>query len=348
MLICFKKGRSSVSFPFRALTLITPDKRQLRAGRWELPAGMPKRAICILLNGHTEFLEKYHEAANELCARGFEVVSLDWRGQGASERSVYGNRAGHVANFEEYDADLAALLQQAVEPIQRAMPAPLPLIGLAHSMGAHILLRFLHEHKRQRASLNVSVRNFAVQFHFACAILVAPMIEINTGRYSHTSAALLTSMINLRKPSKRFVFGIEGRDPLELKFEDNAVTSDRARFERTRSLLRAQPFLRINGPTFGWLGAAFRSMRRMQRKGFAEEIATPLLVFGAGRDRVVRTEAVRAFARKLSNGRYVEIEDARHEILMESDSIRTRFWAEFDAFVDEQLSISKPDSAGLR
>ena len=69
-----------VTSQFRALTLATPDKRHLRGGVWELPAGVQKRAICVVLNGHTEFLEKYGEVANELRTRGFEVVSLDRRG----------------------------------------------------------------------------------------------------------------------------------------------------------------------------------------------------------------------------------------------------------------------------
>src|SRR6266550_778402 len=286
-----------VTSGFRALTLATPDKRHLRGGIWELPAGAPKRAICVVLNGHTEFLEKYGEVADELRARGFEVASLDWRGQGASERRSYGNRAGHVDNFEEYDSDLAALLLQAVEPIQRTLPAPVPLIALAHSMGAHILLRFLHEHKRR----------------FACAVALAPMLEINTGKYSSRTTGLIISLFNLTKPSTRFVFGIEERDPLDLTFEENRVTSDRERFER--------------------------SMRRMRRKSFAEGVTTPLLVIGAGRDRVVRTEAIREFVKHLPHARYVEIEDAEHEILMEKDSIRARFWAEFDAFINERLGL---------
>jgi lysophospholipase len=290
----------------------------LRAGMWQLPETMPKRGICVLLNGHTEFLEKYTEVAGELCERGFEVVSLDWRGQGASERQVYGNRAGHVGNFEEYDLDLSALMLQFVEPIQRSLPAPLPVIALGHSMGGHILLRYLHDHPRR----------------FLCAVVCAPMIEINTGKYSPATVAFLTSLFNLFRPSKRFIFGIEQRDPLELGFEDNAVTSDRARYERNQNLLRQQPFLRINGPTFGWLGAAFRSMHRMQKKSYAEEIVTPLLVFGAGDDRVVRTEAIRTFCRSLPNARYVEIEGAKHEILNERDPVRAEFWREFDIFMD--------------
>jgi lysophospholipase len=300
---------------------MTPDKRHLRAGLWELPEGATKRAICLVLNGHTEFLEKYQEVADELRARGFEVVSFDWRGQGASERRVYGNRAGHVANFEEYIFDLASVMLQVIEPIQRARPEPLPVIALGHSMGAHILLRYLHDHKRR----------------FRCAVALAPMLDINTGKYSPALTRLIASVFNLRKPSTRLIFGVEERDPLELKFEDNAVTSDRSRFERTQALIKAQPFLRIFGPTFGWLSAAFASMGRLRRKSFAEEITTPVLVFGAGRDRVVRIEAIRDFVKNLPNVRYVEIDDAMHEILMEKDSIRARFWREFDAFVDEKL-----------
>jgi lysophospholipase len=309
---------------FRALTVMTPDKRHLRGGIWELPEGTEPRAICVVLNGHTEFLEKYQEVADELRARGFVVVSMDWRGQGASERRSYGNRSGHVGNFEEYVFDLASLMLQVVEPIQRARSSPVPVIALGHSMGAHVLLRYLHDHPRR----------------FAAAVAVAPMLDVHTGKYSPAVTRLITTFFNLRKPSTRLVFGTEERDPLELQFKDNAVTSDPNRFERTQQLLRAQPFLRIFGPTFGWLGAALQSMSRLKRKGFAQDITTPLLVFGAGRDRVVHVEAVRAFVKNLPNAHYVEIKDAMHEILMENDSIRARFWSEFDAFVNEKLGVN--------
>lgn len=305
---------------FRVQTLITPDQHQLRAGVWSAP-GRGARAICVLLNGHTEFMEKYVEVAGELCARGFDVVSFDWRGQGASERRVYGNRAGHVAHFEEYDIDLAALMLQVVEPMQRALPAPVPLVALAHSMGGHNLLRYLHDHPRR----------------FLCAVLCAPMIDINTGRYSPAMVQFLAWLFNFYRPSKRAIFGAEGHDPLELRFEDNVVTSDRGRFERNQDLLRQQPFLRISGPTFGWLGAAFQSIRRMRRRSFAGDVVTPLLVFGAGHDTVVHSEAIRALCQKLPNARYVEIEGARHEILMETDAIRSEFWREFDTFMDAHL-----------
>jgi lysophospholipase len=306
----------------RVQTLQTPDKRHLRAGAWDLPAGATPRGICVLMNGHTEFLEKYGEVAEELNARGFQVASLDWRGQGASERAVRGNRAGHVGNFEEYTSDLASLLLQMVEPMQRALEKPVPLIALAHSMGAHILFRFLHDHPRR----------------FACAVALAPMLEIDPGTRSPGQIKALMFAFNLRRPSTRFVFGVEDRDPLELEFEGNPLTSDPGRFERTRGLMKKQPYLRINGPTFGWLGAALASMSRIRRPRYIEEITTPLLVFGAGEDHVVRIEPIREFVKHLPDVRYVEIENARHEILMENDAIRARFWSEFDAFVNAKLA----------
>ena len=296
----------------------------MRGGLWER-AGTPKRGICVLLNGHSEFLEKYGEVTEELTARGFVVASLDWRGQGASERRG-ANRAAHVANFEAYDSDLGALLLQTVMPLQRAAgDKPLPVIALGHSMGAHILLRHLHDHPRR----------------FAAAVLVSPMLEIDLGKYSARTARAVLFALNLWRPSTKLVFGAENHDPLDIAFENNVVTSDRTRFERTKRLIAAQPFLRINGPTFGWMRAAFRSMQMMTRRGYAEDIATPLLVFGAGHDRIVSTEAIRQFVKRLPDARYVEIEDSEHEILMERDSIRARFWAEFDAFIDPYLASSE-------
>ena len=74
-------------------------------------------------------------------------------------------------------------------------------------------------------------------------------------------------------------------------------------------------------------------MARVRAPDFAEAIPQPVLVCGAGKDRIVLTEAEKQFAARLPRGEYVEFADSEHEILMENDSIRARFWAAFDAFV---------------
>jgi lysophospholipase len=115
------------------------------------------------------------------------------------------------------------------------------------------------------------------------AAMVAPMLDIDTGRYPGWFTRLITTAYNLRRPSKRYVFGVAHHPPMTLPFEKNLVTSDRSRWERMQALMRAQPFLRVYGPTFGWLGAALRSIRQVKRRGFPEEIVTPIPDRSGGR-----------------------------------------------------------------
>jgi len=114
-------------------------------------------------------------------------------------------------------------------------------------------------------------------------------------------------------------------------FSTQLVTSDPQRFERTQMLLREKPDLRLAGATWGWLAAALSSMDWLRDK--AQTITTPLLLVGAGADRICLTPQTRAFAKKLPHADYVEIDESGHEILMERNPIRVRFWAEFDAFI---------------
>jgi lysophospholipase len=130
---------------------------------------------------------------------------------------------------------------------------------------------------------------------------------------------------------------MDKRDPLPMEFEANLVTSDRARFARARAIITQQPDIRLAGPTWGWLEAAYRSMARVTAPGFAEAITTPVLILGAGKDRIVDTEAEREFARRLPHSTFLEIPDAEHEIMMENDAIRARFWAAFDAFMGKYV-----------
>jgi len=291
--------------------IVTPSAARLRTALFPPIPGAAERGVCVLLHGQTEFIEKYGEVIGELQARGFIVATFDWRGQGGSSRAVADTRKAHVRDFAEFDEDLATFLDQVVRPLNSGVP-----FALAHSMGAHILLRTLHD--RPQA--------------FRGAVLSAPMQAISTRGTPTWAANLLTRAMNGMGRSEDWVMGMEGRDPIRLKFEDNLVTSDRRRWAQTQNLLVRNPELRLAGPTWGWLKAAADSMAMEMAPGYAEAIDVPVLVCGAGKDRICLTPAIRDFALRLPRGKYVEFEDSEHEILMENDSIRTRFWKAFDDF----------------
>src|ERR1700741_82565 len=106
-----------------AATLFDPMRikavgASLRAARFEPAPDVPARGVCVLLNGQTEFIEKYFEVIDELRSRGFAVAALDWRGQGGSVRLIpEAPLKGHIHDFTEYDADLQALMVELVTPM---------------------------------------------------------------------------------------------------------------------------------------------------------------------------------------------------------------------------------------
>jgi len=290
----------------------TREGKRLRYQIFDAAPGPNPRGICVLLHGQTEFIEKYVEVIGELRARGFAVATMDFPGQGGSYRLLPNPLKAHIAAFSEYDTALRQFMDTIVKPL-----AAKPPVALAHSMGGHILLRALHA----RPEL------------FSCAVLSAPMLRALTRGYPRWIARLACFLHAVFGAKNKWVWGMDQRDPFLVTFDNQLVTSDRARFERTLAFLREHPAMRLAGPTWGWLEAAYRSMGRMMRPGYARAITTPVLICAAGKDRIVDVQAEREFVKWLPKGELLDMPDAEHEILMENDAIRARFWQAFDAFV---------------
>ncbi len=287
---------------------------ELRAARFAAAPDVPARGVCVLLNGQTEFIDKYFEVIDELRGRGFAVATMDWRGQGGSTRMTEDARKSFVGDFHEYDQDLDTLMHWIVQPMLAQGEKP---VALAHSMGAHNLLRALSRNPGR----------------FAAAVLSAPMIAISFRGQREFLVRAITAFQMWRGRRGDWVWGMEARDPHRVNFSSQLVTSDPQRFERTQMLLREQPDLRLAGATWSWLAASLRSMDWLREPGRPEAITTPLLMVGAGKDRICQTPQTKAFAARLPAGEYLEIPSGEHELMMERNAIRAQFWAAFDGFM---------------
>lgn len=289
--------------------LRTSDGVALRYARWAPPAGR-KGTVC-LFQGRAEFIEKYYETVTDLRARGFAVATLDWRGQGLSDRALRDPLKGHIGNFSEYDEDLRAFMQEVVLP-----DCPPPIFALAHSMGGAILIRAArHGHR-----------------WFDRIVLSAPMIALRGARNMGFARATIGV-------GRRFGFGssyVPGGDRLPVNmrpFVGNLLTSDPVRYARNAAILEAEPALGVAAPTFGWADAAFKVMNEFSQHAYGVNIRQPILMVGAGRDGVVSTQAIETFAMRMRSGSHLIVPGAEHEMLMEQDRHRSMFWAAFDAFV---------------
>jgi len=277
---------------------LKPDLK-IRGAHW--PRG--QRGTVIVLPGRTEYIEKYFETIGELKTRDFAVAALDWRGQGASSRALADPLKGHVLSFTEFMADLEALHTALGPQLTK------PLLFLAHSMGANVVLRALHDQPDR----------------FQGAVMIAPMLRIK-----HAPGALVMVLSRFLAPDL-YVPG-PPIDPYTERFEANLVTHDLKRFARNLRIINAERSLALGSPTWGWLQAATTSTALIMRPGYLEAIRTPVLMLSAEAERLVDNAAHATAARSLKRVTQIFVTGARHEILQETDAIRQEFWRRFDGF----------------
>jgi lysophospholipase len=287
----------------------TRDAAQLRFASWR-PTVKPVRGTVVVVQGRAEFIERYSETIAELRRRGFHVLAFDWRGQGGSQRFVRRHRKGHVGRLRHYEHDLALAMSQ----MRANLPAP--YFVLAHSMGAALCLDAARRDELPVARL----------------VTLAPMLGIALVERPRAASALASVLFWLGL-GKSFVPGGGDTAIATKPFEGNRLTGDAARYARNGALSARARHLSIGDPTVAWVRAAFRLMARLNGPSAARDVRVPTLVIAAGRDPVVSTPAIERFAARLKTGAALVLPTARHEILMETDEIRARFWAAFDAFV---------------
>jgi lysophospholipase len=279
---------------------------RLRHALWSPPAS--PRGTIVLMPGRTEFIEKYAtEVVGELLARDWAVLSMDWRGQGLSSRALADRDKGHIDDFATYVADFQVFLERLVAPA-----AARPVLALCHSMGSHIVLRALAENGPGP---------------FGAAMFVSPMTGL---KREWMLRAVLGVMPRWLGMEERYLPGDGPYGAAARKFAGNVLTSDARRFRFTQQWFAADPRLTLGGPTIGWGRQAAQSMSLMRTPGFLERIELPAVVVSAGADTLVDPATHPEVARRMRRGEFVSVAGSRHEILMETDAIRARFWEAFD------------------
>src|SRR5690606_827125 len=100
------------------------------------------RAAVVILQGLSEFTEKYCELARGMLARGLAVWTFDWAYQGRSSRLNKHPMRRHSDGFEADIDDLHKLIGDHILPAAQGRK----LVMIGHSMGGHIGLRYLARH----------------------------------------------------------------------------------------------------------------------------------------------------------------------------------------------------------
>jgi lysophospholipase len=277
---------------------LTAGTAQVRVAWWK--AG--EKGTVLLLPGRTECVEKYGRAAGDLIARGFSVITIDWRGQGLSDRALPDRRSGYVGDFAEYQEDLDAMLAEAG---RAGLPQPFYLI--AHSMGGCIGLRGL-------------MRGLPVK----AAAFSAPMWGISMAAWLRPVAFAVGALSRPLGFAHRYAPSTSAEIYLtQVPFEGNVLTTDREMWGYMRRQVEEAPDLALGGPSIAWLHAALKECAALAM------LPTPKVptICGLGTaEKVVEVAPVHLRMAGWANGQLDLYPGAEHEIMMEGLAVRSRFF----------------------
>lgn len=292
-----------------------PDGWDHRRWRWPAEPGKPPRGSMIFQAGRGDFFEKYIESLSEWHAAGWNLAGFDWRGQAGSGRFLDNPRTGHVEGFEAWTADLAVFVGDWLDET----PGPHVLAG--HSMGGHIIMRYLLEQKPP----------------IDAVVLSAPMLKVVSKPFSEGVASLIARLLSKIGLAKVKAWPENERPSVPGSSRQVLLTHDFERYADEDWWTANHPELKLGPPSWRWLVSAYASQAEMFAEGRFEKLDIPVLMVAAERDRLVSAEAIREAAERLPDARLYMHAIAAHELLRERDDIRDEVMAEIADFLDSRV-----------
>ena len=256
----------------------------------------------VIVDGQSEFIEKYSELIYDFYGHGHSVAIYDHRGQGLSSRLAPTLDMCHVDEFDDYVDDLSTFVETVVQ-----RPASLlvsrPLIMFAHSMGGGIGAKYLQ-------------RNPTI---FDAVIFSSPMMGINTAPFSENVAFAIATVGVKSGFGKHFALTQKGYVRSD-SIEKSTVTHSQTRIDIKNYWNDQNPQLRLGGPSYKWVYETMKSTKKMRSEPIAFQ--GPILLLKAGQETYVQPEYETAYCKNATNCTELNYPNARHEIFNEVDAIR--------------------------
>lgn len=268
------------------------------------------KGAIVLSSGRIESLVKYKELVYNLYHAGYSVFVHDHRGQGLSGRMTANLHQGYVEDFDDYVDDTKHFYDEVVT----ANTDFIPLL-LCHSMGSAIGALYCLKYPDD----------------FSKVAFSAPMFGIRPALPDWFATGLIkTHMIVNALFSKKTWYFWGQQDYVEEPFEQNPLTHCSTRYQIFRDEYRTHKQAQLGGVTGRWLWAAHNALAKIKRN--AKHFPLPALVLQASNDTIVDNQRQSLIVSNMPDCKFVEIINAKHELLMESDRYRDQALRQILAF----------------
>ncbi|WP_158966825.1 alpha/beta fold hydrolase [Paraglaciecola sp. L3A3] len=254
----------------------------------------------VLSAGRIETFLKYKELMYDLYQQGYSVFIHDHRGQGLSGRLTGHPMLGYVDIFDDYVADFKLFIDKVVTP-NSSHQASLVCHSMGGAIGALLILAY--------PSL------------FKNVVFSAPMFGIRPALPNWLAHLLLDiHFLQVKFSSTNSAYFWGQSDYENVPFAENDLTHSQVRYQLFRQEYENQPQVKLGGVSGQWLRAAIAAMERVEKN--AEKFPIPALVMQAGADTVVDNVRQTKVAKKMTNAQFLQIDNAKHELLEEKDRYR--------------------------
>lgn len=261
------------------------------------------KGTVMLSHGFTENCAKFAEIIYYLHRAGYQVATMDHRGHGRSQREKGLEDLVHIDRFETYVEDMHRMVRLMVLP--DAKEKPTCLIG--HSMGGAISLMYLEAHPEV----------------FTRGILTAPMVQVNSAPFSFRAGkGLADGACLLGKTRKRaFVTSPYSHD----ETLEKSCCCGQARFDWYHDLCEKEPLFQQGAASFGWVREAAGVTAKILAPEAVARLKMPLLFLTAGKDTLVRNDAIERLCAMAPDARRVDFPESKHEIYRGEDATVQRW-----------------------
>jgi lysophospholipase len=262
---------------------------------------LPGSGIPVL--GYAEFIYDIREL-------GLSIYVIDHRGQGDSGKIAKDPQVAHVGDFDDYVEDLKQFMDTVVNQKSHSKT-----FLLGESMGCAIGVQYILKNPSP----------------FTAVILSTPMFGLNTGHLpqclAHRIAQFGCSLgygEDYAPSNERY-----SRRP----FATNHLCQSQVRYECAQDVLERNSKLRLGGVSYQWVSTALDAIVAIQTNQVVFDF--PLMVFEAGKDAIVRNDAIEQFCEVQGGCKLLKFEDSFHGLLMETDEFRDPAIAEIKNFIQE-------------
>lgn len=269
-----------------------------------------EKGAIVISHGFSECIDKFIEMIYYFIEMGYSVYAIEHRGHGRSGHLSKTDKSQvNIDKFENYVEDLKIFLDKIVTKNSS------DLYLYAHSMGGAIATMFLEKYNG----------------YFKKAILSAPMMEIETGKFSKPIVYIVSFIYIMAGKGESYLFGhgpFDGKYNLEM-----SGASNKHRYKNHLEELKSNEELQRSGGSFKWCFEALRATDYILKKRNIKNIDIPILLFQSGKDTFVRERGQNKFCKCANICNKIKFENAKHEIFFENDEIFIEYLKEIKKFL---------------